>query len=72
MCQVERCELRIPSVLAALEELSATCISDLLHETNSHQLLEVLQMAEKFLHHVGVLFAIIDDVFVFVFYFYFF
>jgi hypothetical protein len=49
------------SVLSAFEESSAACISDMLRHVSSGQYLEAIRMAEKFILHVEVLFATIDD-----------
>ena len=49
------------SVLSAFEESSAACISDMLRCVSSGQYLEAIRMAEKFILHVEVLFATIDD-----------
>lgn len=53
--------LSIPSVLSAFEESSAACISDMLRQVSNGQYLEAIRMAEKFILHVEVLFATIDD-----------
>ncbi|KAH9032333.1 RhoGAP-domain-containing protein [Lactarius hengduanensis] len=52
---------RIWTVLSAFEESSAACISDMLRHVSSGQYLEAIRMAEKFILHVEVLFATIDD-----------
>ncbi|KAH8976622.1 RhoGAP-domain-containing protein [Lactarius hatsudake] len=52
---------RIWTVLSAFEESSAVCISDMLRHVGSGQYLEAIRMAEKFILHVEVLFATIDD-----------
>lgn len=49
------------SVLSAFEESSAACISDMLRHVSSGQYLDAIRMAEKFILHVEVLFATIDD-----------
>jgi len=49
------------SVLAAFEESSAACISDMLRQVSGGQYLEAIRQAEKFILHVEVLFATIDD-----------
>ena len=49
------------SVLSAFEESSAACISDMLRQVSNGQYLEAIRMAEKFILHVEVLFATIDD-----------
>lgn len=48
-------------VLSAFEESSAACISDMLRQVSNGQYLEAIRMAEKFILHVEVLFATIDD-----------
>ncbi len=48
-------------VLSAFEESSAACISDMLRQVSNGQYLEAIRMAEKFILHVEVLFASIDD-----------
>lgn len=49
------------SVLSAFEESSAACISDMLRQVSSGAYLDAIRMAEKFILHVEVLFAAIDD-----------
>jgi hypothetical protein len=49
------------SVLSAFEESSAACISDMLRHVSSGQYLDAIRMAEKFILHVEVLFATLDD-----------
>lgn len=49
------------SVLSAFEESSAACISDMLRQVSHGQYLDAIRMAEKFILHVEVLFATIDD-----------
>jgi hypothetical protein len=49
------------SVLSAFEESSAACISDMLRQVSNGQYLDAIRMAEKFILHVEVLFATIDD-----------
>ena len=51
----------IYSVLSAFEESSAACISDMLRQVSNGQYLDAIRMAEKFILHVEVLFATIDD-----------
>lgn len=48
-------------VLSAFEESSAACISDMLRQVSNGQYLDAIRMAEKFILHVEVLFATIDD-----------
>lgn len=52
---------RIWTVLSAFEESSAACISDMLRQVSNGAYLEAIRMAEKFILHVEVLFATIDD-----------
>lgn len=59
--RMEQQVYRIWTVLSAFEESSAACISDMLRYVSSGQYLEAIQMAEKFILHVEVLFATIDD-----------
>lgn len=49
------------SVLSAFEESSAACISDMLRQVSNGQYIDAIRMAEKFILHVEVLFATIDD-----------
>lgn len=48
-------------VLSGYEESSAALIGEMLRAVNSQQLLEIILLAEKFILHVEVLFAVIDD-----------
>ncbi|THH12825.1 hypothetical protein EW146_g7338, partial [Bondarzewia mesenterica] len=59
--RMEQQVYRIWTVLSAFEESSAACISDMLRQVSSGQYLEAIRMAEKFILHVEVLFATIDD-----------
>ncbi|EJD43757.1 hypothetical protein AURDEDRAFT_114556 [Auricularia subglabra TFB-10046 SS5] len=52
---------RVWTVLSAFEESSAACISDMLRQVSGGQYLEAIRQAEKFILHVEVLFATIDD-----------
>ncbi|KDQ18981.1 hypothetical protein BOTBODRAFT_126829 [Botryobasidium botryosum FD-172 SS1] len=52
---------RIWTHLSAFEESSAACISDMLRHVSNGHYLEAIRMAEKFILHVEVLFAAIDD-----------
>ena len=52
---------RIWTHLSAFEESSAACISDMLRHVSSSNYLDMIKMAEKFILHVEVLFAAIDD-----------
>ncbi|KAI0050970.1 hypothetical protein FA95DRAFT_1454792, partial [Auriscalpium vulgare] len=59
--KMEQQVYRIWTVLSAFEESSAACISDMLRQVSNGQYLEAIRMAEKFILHVEVLFATIDD-----------
>lgn len=59
--RMEQQVYRIWTVLSAFEESSAACISDMLRHVSSGQYLDAIRMAEKFILHVEVLFATIDD-----------
>lgn len=48
-------------VLSGYEESSAALIGDMLRAVNGRQLLEIILLAERFILHVEVLFAVIDD-----------
>lgn len=48
-------------MLSAFEESSAACISDMLRQVSNGQYIDAIRMAEKFILHVEVLFAAIDD-----------
>jgi len=48
-------------VLSGYEESSAALIGEMLRAVNGQQLLEIILLAEKFILHVEVLFAVIDD-----------
>ena len=61
MCSAVLVRLISHSVLSAFEESSAACISDMLRQVSNGQYLEAIRMAEKFILHVEVLFATIDD-----------
>lgn len=52
---------RIWTHLSAFEESSAACISDMLRHVSAGNYLDAIRMAEKFILHVEVLFAAIDD-----------
>jgi hypothetical protein len=52
---------RIWTVLSAFEESSAACISDMLRQVSNGVYLDAIRMAEKFILHVEVLFATVDD-----------
>lgn len=54
-------EVCFTRVLSAFEESSAACISDMLRQVSNGQYLDAIRMAEKFILHVEVLFAAIDD-----------
>ncbi|KAG6891203.1 hypothetical protein C0995_008455 [Termitomyces sp. Mi166 len=59
--QVYRIWTNLFSVLSAFEESSAACISDMLRQVSNGQYLDAIRMAERFILHVEVLFATIDD-----------
>ncbi|TDL24068.1 RhoGAP-domain-containing protein [Rickenella mellea] len=59
--RMEQQVYRIWTVLSAFEESSAACISDMLRQVSNGQYQEAIRMAEKFILHVEVLFATIDD-----------
>lgn len=52
---------QIWTVLSSFEESTATCISDMLLQVSGGHYLEALRQAERFVMHVDVLFAAIDD-----------
>ncbi|TFK71654.1 hypothetical protein BDN72DRAFT_869889 [Pluteus cervinus] len=60
--RMEQQVYRIWTVLSAFEESSAACISEMLRQVSNGQYLEAIRMAEKFILHVEVLFATIDDI----------
>jgi hypothetical protein len=60
----EKMEVKVQQiwhVLSGYEESSAALIGEMLRAVNSQQLLEIILLAEKFILHVEVLFAVIDD-----------
>ncbi|KAH0582860.1 hypothetical protein H2248_010764 [Termitomyces sp. 'cryptogamus'] len=59
--RMEQQVYRIWTVLSAFEESSAACISDMLRQVSNGQYLDAIRMAERFILHVEVLFATIDD-----------
>ncbi|KAF8306792.1 RhoGAP-domain-containing protein [Clavulina sp. PMI_390] len=59
--KMEQKVYRIWTHLSAFEESSAACISDMLRHVSSVNYLDSIRMAEKFILHVEVLFAAIDD-----------
>ncbi|KAF6752973.1 LIM domain-containing protein [Ephemerocybe angulata] len=59
--RMEQQVYRIWTVLSAFEESSAACISDMLRQVSNGAYLDAIRMAEKFILHVEVLFATIDD-----------
>ena len=59
--KMEQQVYRIWTHLSAFEESSAACISDMLRYVSNMQYLDAIRMAEKFILHVEVLFAAIDD-----------
>jgi hypothetical protein len=48
-------------ILSAFEESSAGCISEMLRFVSAGQYLDAVIMAERFILHVEILFAAIDD-----------
>lgn len=48
-------------VLSAFEESSAACISEMLRSVSANEYLDGVLMAERFILHVEILFAVIDD-----------
>ena len=59
--KMEQQVYRIWTHLSAFEESSAACISDMLRHVSNGNYLDAIRMAEKFILHVEVLFAAIDD-----------
>lgn len=59
--KMETLVYRIWTHLSAFEESSAACISDMLRQVSNGQYLEAIRMAERFILHVEVLFAAIDE-----------
>lgn len=59
--KMEQKVYRIWTNLSAYEESSAACISDMLRHVSAGNYLDAIRMAEKFILHVEVLFAAIDD-----------
>ncbi|TBU30656.1 RhoGAP-domain-containing protein [Dichomitus squalens] len=59
--RMEQQVYRIWTVLSSFEESSAACISDMLRQVSNGQYLDAIRMAERFILHVEVLFATIDD-----------
>jgi hypothetical protein len=60
----EKMEIKVQQiwhVLSGYEESSAALIGEMLRAVNGQQLLEIILLAEKFILHVEVLFAVIDD-----------
>jgi hypothetical protein len=60
----EKMEVKVQQiwhVLSGYEESSAALIGEMLRAVNGQQLLEIILLAEKFILHVEVLFAVIDD-----------
>lgn len=52
---------QIWTVLSAFEESSAACISEMLRHVSTRHYMDAVIMAEKFILHVEILFAAIDD-----------
>ncbi|KIO25868.1 hypothetical protein M407DRAFT_24824 [Tulasnella calospora MUT 4182] len=59
--QIEDFVYRIWTHLSTFEESSAACISDMLRHVSNGMYLDAIRMAEKFILHVEVLFAAIDE-----------
>ncbi|OZJ01815.1 hypothetical protein BZG36_04809 [Bifiguratus adelaidae] len=59
--EMEEKVYQIWTVLSAFEESSAACISDMLLHVSNGAYVEGVQMAERFIIHVEVLFGAIDD-----------
>ncbi|KAF9115134.1 hypothetical protein BGX27_008839 [Mortierella sp. AM989] len=59
--QMEEKVYQIWTVLSAFEESSAGCISEMLLHVSSGAYYDGVQMAEKFILHVEILFSAIDD-----------
>ncbi|KAG9017166.1 hypothetical protein FRB90_001518 [Tulasnella sp. 427] len=59
--RMETLVFRIWTHLSAFEESSAACISDMLRHVSNGMYLDAIRMAEKFILHVEVLFAVIDE-----------
>jgi hypothetical protein len=59
--KMEQQVYRIWTHLSSFEESSAACISDMLRHVSAGQYVDAICMAEKFILHVEVLFAAIDD-----------
>jgi hypothetical protein len=59
--KMEQKVYRIWTHLSSFEESSAACISDMLRHVSAGNYLDAIRMAEKFILHVEVLFAAIDD-----------
>jgi hypothetical protein len=60
----EKMEIKVQQiwhVLSGYEESSAALIGEMLRAVNGQQLLDIVLLAEKFILHVEVLFAVIDD-----------
>jgi hypothetical protein len=60
----EKMEVKVQQiwhVLSGYEESSAALIGEMLRAVNGQQLLEIILLAEKFILHVEVLFAVVDD-----------
>ncbi|KZP01568.1 RhoGAP-domain-containing protein [Calocera viscosa TUFC12733] len=59
--QMEQQVYRIWNTLSQFEESSATCIQNMLNHVANGHWLEAIRFAEKFILHVEVLFAVVDD-----------
>ena len=57
-----RCSIEyVARVLSSFEESSAASISDMLRQVSGGKYLEAIRMADRFILHIEVLFATIDD-----------
>ncbi|KAG9041063.1 hypothetical protein FS837_012775 [Tulasnella sp. UAMH 9824] len=59
--QMETLACRIWTSLSAFEESGTACISDMLSHVSDGMYLDAIRMAEKFILHVEVLFAVTDE-----------
>jgi hypothetical protein len=59
--EMEQQVYRVWTVLSAFEESSAACISEMLSHVSNSLYMEAVNMAERFIFHVEVLFATIDE-----------
>lgn len=59
--EMEQQVYQVWTVLSAFEESSAACISEMLAHVSNSLYMEAVNMAERFIFHVEVLFATIDE-----------